>query len=48
MKKNEKNASKNVANLMRKVEKQELEQATGAGLIIKGPCYFCGLINTNI
>ena len=46
MKKNDKNVSKTAANLMRKLDKKELEQTTGAGLIHF--CFTCGLINTNI
>ena len=46
MKKNEKNPSKSTATMMRKLEKKELEQIDGG--FYKQPCYFCGLLQTNI
>ncbi len=45
MKKNEK-TSKKVADLMKKLTTDELNATTGAGLA--KPCYFCGLVQTNI
>ncbi len=47
MKKNEKSTSKNVANMMRKIEKKELEQTSG-GLFTVKACYTCGLLATGI
>jgi hypothetical protein len=46
MKKNEKDVSKNAATMMRKLDKKELEVAGGG--LFKLPCYFCGLLQTNI
>ena len=47
MKKNDKNISKSAANMMRNIDKKELESAAG-GLIKKSPCLTCGLINVYV
>jgi hypothetical protein len=47
-KNNEKNPSKNVGNMMRKLEKQDLEQTTGGTVIGPGGCRTCGLLVTGI
>ena len=46
-KNNEKNPSKNVGNMMRNLEKTDLEQTTG-GYISPTGCRTCGLLVTGI